>query len=61
MKFLIPFTSGAYLESLNSKANVLKTEYTAKGSIVTAEVSPIQAKYYSKFSWNPDENKTSAE
>ncbi|KRN10027.1 GTP-binding protein [Liquorilactobacillus mali KCTC 3596 = DSM 20444] len=49
MKFLIPFTSGNYLERLNSQANVLNTEYTVDGSIVTAEVSPIQAQYFSKF------------
>ncbi len=52
MRFLIPFTSGSYLEQLNSQANVLNTEYTVDGSIVTAEVSPIQAQYFSKFTYS---------
>lgn len=47
--YLIPFSEGKYLEQLNSKATVLKTDYTAEGTLITAEVSPQLAGILSRF------------
>lgn len=47
--YLIPFSQGKYLEQLNSKATVLKTDYTAEGTLITAEVSPQLAGILSRF------------
>lgn len=47
--YLIPFSEGKYLEQLNSKATVLKTDYTEEGTLITAEVSPQLAGILSRF------------
>ena len=47
--YLIPFAAGKYVEELNAQANVLKTAYTQDGVLITAEVSPLQAKRLSQF------------
>lgn len=47
--YLIPFDQGKYLEQLNSKATVLKTDYTEQGTLITAEVSPQTAGILQKF------------
>ncbi|GAW64512.1 GTP-binding protein [Ligilactobacillus acidipiscis DSM 15836] len=47
--YLIPFDQGRYLEQLNSNSSVLKTDYTADGTVITAEVSPTTASILQKF------------
>jgi GTP-binding protein HflX len=47
--YLIPFTAGKYVEELNAQANVLKTDYTQDGALITAEVSLLQAKKLERF------------
>lgn len=47
--YLIPFDQGKYLEQLNSNASVLNTDYLAKGTLITAEVSPATAGILQKF------------
>lgn len=47
--FLIPFQDGHYLDLLNQEANVVKTEYQADGTLITAEVSPKLKQQLARF------------
>lgn len=47
--YLIPFDQGKFLEQLNSNATIQKTDYTAEGTLITAEVSPATAGIMQRF------------
>ncbi|KRM89354.1 GTPase HflX [Liquorilactobacillus vini] len=49
LDYLIPYTAGKYVEELNQQAHVLKTSYTETGTLLQAEVSPVQAQKYVRF------------
>ncbi|KRM95507.1 GTP-binding protein [Liquorilactobacillus aquaticus DSM 21051] len=48
-KYFISYEQGRYLEKLNKLARVTKTDYTEKGTVITAEVAPVQEEYFSRF------------
>ena len=47
--FLIPFQDGRYLDLLNKKANIKKTDYQADGTLITAEVAPKLKQQLAKY------------
>ena len=47
--YLIPFSEGRYLETINKQANILKTDYLAEGTKITAESTPIMAQQLKQF------------
>ncbi|MFT8392493.1 MAG: GTPase HflX [Liquorilactobacillus ghanensis] len=48
-EYLIPFQASRFLEEFNQQANILETHYTAKGTLLKAEVSPQMAQKFTRF------------
>ncbi|CAI2636306.1 hypothetical protein AKUG0601_11290 [Apilactobacillus kunkeei] len=48
-EFLIPFDKGDIVNYLNTKANVLSTEYVAEGTKIKAELTAVDSERFKQY------------
>lgn len=49
LQLMIPFDKGDVVSYLNDNATVLKTDYDANGTLITAELNEVDAKRFSRY------------